>query len=186
MPEHSAHEPWQVAHVAISVSSEAVATATKVPLAHSATQVPLETKGASAKVHERQSEAPGPLQVPHAPSHATHVPLACAYLPSGVQSATQLEVAASRNGCDDAQETQSVGSGPLHVAHVASQPRQTSDVLLEPPEHVKPSSTERQSAAQPSSATLLPSSQTSPPTRSPSPQTVAQVSAEVNEPPEHA
>lgn len=192
VPEHSAHDTWQVAHVATSVSSVAVATATKVPLAHSATHVPLETKGASAEVHERQSAAPGPLHVPHASSHATHVPLpACAYLPSDVQSATQLAAAASasasRNGCDEAHVSHAVGSGPLQVAHVASQPTHASEALLEPPEHVKPSSMERQSAAQPSSATLLPSSQTSsPPTRSPSPQTVVHASADVNEPPAHA
>ena len=180
-PEHSAHEAWHGTHAA-----EAAERSTKVPLAHSATHAPLETKGVAALVHERHCEASGPEQVPQAASHAAQLEEPLAYMPSGLQSATQLLVALTKKGWVEAQLRHSAAVGPLHVAQLAAHGVHTSGEVAEPPAHVYPPSMVAQSAEQPSRASWLPSSHTSPPTRSPSPHTVTHVSMRLKEPPEHA
>lgn len=121
--------------------------------------------------HVRQLVLVGPLHVLHPESHATHwLLLESAYLPSGVQLATQL-LGRWRKGEAGAQVTQSESSVPAHVAQLEWQAVHVSAVALSPPEHVKPSSIAVQSALQPSNATVLPSSHASVPTRLPSPQT---------------
>ena len=58
-----------------------------------------------------------PLHVPQAASHATQTLLVLAYLPTGVQEARQLP-GSSKKGVAVAQFTQSVSSGPEHVAQL--------------------------------------------------------------------
>ena len=194
VPEHSAHEAWHGTHAAeapersltlvdLSLTTE---RSTNVPLPHSATHSPLDTKGVAALVHERHSEASGPEHVPQAASHAAQLEEpTSAYMPSGLQSATQLLVALTKKGCVVAQLTHSSAVGPLHVAQLAAHGVHTSGEVAEPPAHVYPPSMVAQSAEQPSRASWLPSSHTSPPTRSPSPHTVTHASIPLKEPPEH-
>ena len=104
--EHSAQELWHTAHAALEPASS-----TNVPLPHSATHPPLETKGVAALVQERHSDADGPEHVPQAVSHSSQrEAVASAYMPSGVQSETQLEEALTKKGCVEAQLAHSPGS----------------------------------------------------------------------------
>ena len=112
-PVQPSHDAWQVAQVA----KPPVALA-NVPLGHSATHAPSNSKGADTAVHERHSEAVGPRHVPHAAAQGSHaLDVALAYIPSGVQSATHAPASASANGCDAAHIVHWCASGPLHVAH---------------------------------------------------------------------
>ena len=144
MPEHSAHEAWHGTHAAeapersltlvdLSLTTE---RSTNVPLPHSATHSPLDTKGVAALVHERHSEASGPEQVPQAASHAAQLEEPLAYMPSGLQSATQRLVALTEKGWVEAQLRHSAAVGPLHVAQLAAHGVHTSAELAEPPAHV--------------------------------------------------
>ena len=112
--------------------------------------------------------AAGPVHVPHMPSHGSQAIDALAYFPSGVQSETQVLLAASEKGCVVLQLCH-VAPAPSHSAQLAWHVTHVSAPLLEPPAQVKPDSM-AQLASQPSRASMLPSSHASPPTRLPSPQ----------------
>jgi hypothetical protein len=85
LPLQVSHEVWQARQLAWSLI-----TLTKVPLAHSAMQVPLERKFSEpVELQERQSSASGPEQVPHEAAHGAQCDDEFAYFPTGVQSSRQ-------------------------------------------------------------------------------------------------
>ena len=85
LPLQVSHEVWQARQLAWSLI-----TLTKVPLAHSAMQVPLERKFSEpVELQERQSSASGPEQVPHEAAHGAQCEDEFAYFPTGVQSSRQ-------------------------------------------------------------------------------------------------
>ena len=111
--------------------------------------------------------------------------VALAYLPTGVQSARHV-LGASKNGNAAAHVMHWDERAPKQVAHSGAHGTQTSFVVAEPPEHVKPSSTSWQSLRHPSESKVLLSSQTSDPMRWPSPHMGVHVVMVLIEPPMHS
>ena len=85
---HSEQDEWHELHVPCPPT-----TSTKEPVAgHVATHAPLERKGVSELVHDRQSLLVGPSHVPQVESHGSQTCELFAYLAEGVHDARQRPV----------------------------------------------------------------------------------------------